>query len=75
MGFTDSLYARQIGVNSYGYAPFMLPQEELETMHGHDERLPTEELGRGVRVLFSVLADLAIAPQPRQFDEAGEPAP
>ncbi len=57
VGFTDSLFVRQIGVHAYGYMPFVLTEEELQTMHGHDERVSVENLREGLRILLSIVVD------------------
>jgi acetylornithine deacetylase/succinyl-diaminopimelate desuccinylase-like protein len=41
--------------------PFILTEEELRTMHGDNERVSTENLERGVRVLYRALITLAAA--------------
>lgn len=59
VGFTDSIYARPLGVAAYGYIPFELDSEIAETMHGHGERLPVEQVGEGLQRLFSIVVDQA----------------
>lgn len=59
VGFTDSLILRPVGVEAYGYVPFEVPAEVAETMHGHGERVPVEQVGEGVRRLFSMVVHLA----------------
>ncbi|MBK7760155.1 MAG: M20/M25/M40 family metallo-hydrolase [Deltaproteobacteria bacterium] len=55
VGFTDSIFLREVGVRAYGFVPFHLTAEELGTMHGPDERLRAEELEAGVRAMLGVL--------------------
>lgn len=62
VGFTDSIYLRPLGVRAYGFVPFALSEEELRTMHGDRERVPVEELRRGVEVLYRVVLSVAAAP-------------
>lgn len=59
VGFTDSLYARRLGVRAFGYVPFEVTPEEASTMHGHDERVPVDQIGDGLRRLFSMVVDFA----------------
>jgi len=59
VGFTDSLYARRLGVRAYGYVPFEITPEEAATMHGHDERVPVDQIGEGLRRLFSMVVEFA----------------
>ncbi len=62
VGFTDSLILRPLGVNAYGYVPFEVDAEVAETMHGHDERLPVDQVGEGLRRLFSMVVAFAADP-------------
>ena len=59
VGFTDSIYLRVLGVRAYGFVPFVLSEEEVATMHGNDERVSTENLERGLRVLATAVAQFA----------------
>ncbi|MCB9766169.1 MAG: M20/M25/M40 family metallo-hydrolase [Alphaproteobacteria bacterium] len=59
VGFTDSIYLRPHGVQAFGMMPVSVPPELLETMHGDDERMPVEELGKGLRVVLSVVIEVA----------------
>jgi acetylornithine deacetylase/succinyl-diaminopimelate desuccinylase-like protein len=58
VGFTDSRCFRKLGTHCYGVLPFLSDAEVLTTIHGHDERIPLESLGRGTRVLFGVIERL-----------------
>ena len=62
VGFTDSLYARRMGARAYGYVPFVVTRDLAQTMHGHDERVPVEEVGEGLRRLFSIVVEFAGTP-------------
>ncbi|MEZ4321076.1 MAG: M20/M25/M40 family metallo-hydrolase [Myxococcota bacterium] len=59
VGFTDSIFARPLGVHAYGYVPFEVSAEEAETMHGHDERVSIDNLREGTRRMLSILLDFA----------------
>ena len=59
VGFTDSLHVRPLGVHAYGYVPVAVLPEDVERMHGHDERVPTEQLTEGLRRLFSIVVAFA----------------
>lgn len=61
-GFTDSIYLRQLGVRAYGLVPFTVDEAGLRSMHGDDERVSTDNLQQGVRVLFSALLDVCQTP-------------
>ena len=62
VGFTDSLYARAKGTRAYGFVPFALTRDEVSTMHAPEERVSVENVHRGLRVLFSVVLEVAAAP-------------
>lgn len=61
-GYTDSLLARPKGTRAYGMVPFEVTQEELATMHGRNERVSTQNLRRGLEVLFRAVVDVAALP-------------
>ncbi|MEC7240026.1 MAG: M20/M25/M40 family metallo-hydrolase [Myxococcota bacterium] len=60
VGFTDSVFLRQQGVHAYGLAPFLLTEEEIQGMHGNDERISLENLARGLRITWAALLELAL---------------
>jgi acetylornithine deacetylase/succinyl-diaminopimelate desuccinylase-like protein len=62
VGYTDSILARQVGAKAYGLIPFLISQDEIEGMHGHDERVPLSELHRGLQVLFRAVFDVSYDP-------------
>jgi len=59
-GGTDAKHFRKLGMRSYGFAPLRLPADLDFTalFHGVDERVPTEALEFGVRVLDRFLDDV-----------------
>ncbi len=61
-GFTDSHYFRDLGIESYGFAPFVLAEGEEKTVHGIDERISVENLRNGVRRLVTLLRALPSNP-------------
>ncbi len=56
-GATDAKYLAPLGIPTYGFAPLQLPPDMriMEMFHAHDERVPVEGLGWGVRVLYEVV--------------------
>lgn len=60
VGYTDSVYLRPKGVTAYGFVPFEVSAEELGTMHGNNERVSTANLERGLRILYSAVADVSM---------------
>jgi acetylornithine deacetylase/succinyl-diaminopimelate desuccinylase-like protein len=57
-GFTDSRTFRRHGVESYGFIPILLEQEEAATIHGHNERISVENLKLGTQILFETVRRL-----------------
>jgi acetylornithine deacetylase/succinyl-diaminopimelate desuccinylase-like protein len=58
-GYTENQRYRPLGIVAYGFNPFTATDEEGNTEHGNDERIRVEEVRRGPRILFDVLAGLA----------------
>jgi acetylornithine deacetylase/succinyl-diaminopimelate desuccinylase-like protein len=58
-GYTENQRYRPLGINSYGFNPHTATDEEGNTEHGNDERIRVEEVRRGPRVLFDVVAAVA----------------
>ncbi|MDQ3985771.1 MAG: M20/M25/M40 family metallo-hydrolase, partial [Actinomycetota bacterium] len=54
-GFTDVRYFRQRGATGYGWAPIVLTPELLQTIHGHNERIPVDEFENGTRAMVDVV--------------------
>lgn len=63
-GTTDSQLVRPLGVQAYGVAPFVMDQEELRGMHGDDERIHSDNLANGLRVMLRIVLDVAAASGP-----------
>ena len=58
-GYTENQRYRPLGIDAYGFNPYVATDEEGNTEHGNDERIRVEEVRRGPRVLFDVLAAVA----------------
>jgi acetylornithine deacetylase/succinyl-diaminopimelate desuccinylase-like protein len=58
-GYTENQRYRPLGINAYGFNPFTATEEEGNTEHGNDERIRVEEVRRGPRILFDVVAGVA----------------
>jgi acetylornithine deacetylase/succinyl-diaminopimelate desuccinylase-like protein len=61
VGFTDNWVFRRCGMHAYGFAPFVLDQEEWKRIHGNDERISVENLHAGARCYTEMLLDMAAA--------------
>ena len=62
-GFTDSVFLRAKGVRAYGFVPFVLTPEELNTMHGDAERVSKKNVTRGLETLLKAVVDDVSAPE------------
>jgi len=58
-GYTENQRYRPLGIVAYGFCPYAATEEEGNTEHGNDERIRVEEVRRGPRILFDVVAKLA----------------
>jgi acetylornithine deacetylase/succinyl-diaminopimelate desuccinylase-like protein len=58
-GYTENQRYRPLGINAYGFCPYTATEEEGNTEHGNDERIRVEEVRRGPRILFDVVAAVA----------------
>jgi acetylornithine deacetylase/succinyl-diaminopimelate desuccinylase-like protein len=63
-GFTDSRFFRERGIPAYGVTPFALAGEDMLGIHNPDERIPLDELDRGVERMRQAVA-LYAAPASR----------
>ncbi len=60
-GYTENQRYRPLGINAYGFNPYAATEDEGNTEHGNDERIRVEEVQRGPRILFDVVAGVAAA--------------
>jgi len=58
-GYTENQRYRPLGIIAYGFCPYTATDEEGNTEHGNDERIRVEEVRRGPRILFDVVAQVA----------------
>ena len=58
-GFTDSHFFRELGITSYGFAPFVIPEQDLGGIHGNDERIGIETFERGVAIMTEIVRRFA----------------
>ena len=58
-GYTENQRYRPLGIVAYGFNPYVATEEEGSTEHGNDERIRVEEVRRGPRILFDVVAAVA----------------
>jgi acetylornithine deacetylase/succinyl-diaminopimelate desuccinylase-like protein len=58
-GYTECQMYRPLGLTCYGFAPIELTSELDSTQHAANERIPVEQLRRGVKMLYEVVAGAA----------------
>ena len=58
-GYTECQMYRPLGLACYGFAPIELTPELDSTQHAANERIPVEQLRRGVKMLYEVVAGAA----------------
>jgi acetylornithine deacetylase/succinyl-diaminopimelate desuccinylase-like protein len=58
-GYTENQRYRPLGIVAYGFNPYAATDEEGNSEHGNDERIRVEEVQRGPRILFDVVAAVA----------------
>jgi acetylornithine deacetylase/succinyl-diaminopimelate desuccinylase-like protein len=58
-GYTENQRYRPLGIASYGFNSYTATDEEGNTEHGNDERIRVDEVRRGPRILFDVVAAVA----------------
>ena len=56
---TDAAAWRSRGVPVYGIYPYPITSQDLERMHGNDERVPVASLESGLRMITNVLIEVA----------------
>jgi acetylornithine deacetylase/succinyl-diaminopimelate desuccinylase-like protein len=59
--FTDTHWFRELGLTGYGFEPFLMDQEHLESVHGKNERIQVAEFGKGVRRLYEILWKMSVS--------------
>jgi acetylornithine deacetylase/succinyl-diaminopimelate desuccinylase-like protein len=64
-GFTDGCQFSKLGIQNYGFLPLRIPDGvDLEsTVHGADERIPTDALEAGTRTFAHLIAGFQPTPE------------
>jgi acetylornithine deacetylase/succinyl-diaminopimelate desuccinylase-like protein len=58
-GYTESQMYRPLGIHAYGFAPIQVTPEEESTEHAANERVPVEQIRRGTKMLYEIIARAA----------------
>jgi len=59
-GATDSRFLRGKGITCYGLMPLAIPQEEIDTVHGVDERISIEAFEIGLKMTCGIVRNLCV---------------
>jgi acetylornithine deacetylase/succinyl-diaminopimelate desuccinylase-like protein len=59
VAFTDSWVFRRMGLQAYGWSPFILDEEEWRRVHGNDERISLDNVRDGARAYTELLLRIA----------------
>jgi acetylornithine deacetylase/succinyl-diaminopimelate desuccinylase-like protein len=51
----DSAFFQKRGIVAYGFYPFVVPPELLETEHGNNERIPVSDINDGIKMLYQLI--------------------
>jgi acetylornithine deacetylase/succinyl-diaminopimelate desuccinylase-like protein len=57
---TDSRFFRAKGVQAYGLLPAILTQNDLNTIHGTNEKISIDNLALGTRIIYETLVELCV---------------
>jgi len=60
-GFTDNWVFRGLGLQGYGWSPFVLDEGEYRRIHGNDERISVDNVRLGARAYTEMLLAVAAA--------------
>ena len=60
-GFTDSHWFRDLGIASYGFSPFVIPESDEGGVHGNDERISVANVRRGTVMMLDLVRAVAAA--------------
>ena len=58
-GYTECQMYRAVGPTCYGFIPVEVTPEQEATEHAANERVPVDQVRRGVRMLYEVVARVA----------------
>ena len=58
-GYTESQMYRPLGISCYGFAPMEITPELDATQHAANERVPVDQVRRGLKMLYEVVARAA----------------
>jgi len=60
-GFTDSHWFRDLGIASFGFAPFLIPENDESGVHGNNERISVANVRKGTEMMVELVRAVAAA--------------
>ena len=63
-GFTDSHYFRDLGIDCYGFSPFIIQREEGNGVHGNNERISIDNIQHGLGLLLDIIESIVYHSSP-----------
>lgn len=58
-GYTESQMYRPLGITCYGFTPVLVTPEIEATEHAPNERIPAEQVRRGVEIFYQIVTEAA----------------
>jgi acetylornithine deacetylase/succinyl-diaminopimelate desuccinylase-like protein len=58
-GFTDSHWFRDLGIASFGFAPFVIPEADERGVHGNNERISVANIRKGTDMMLELVRAVA----------------
>ncbi len=60
-GFTDSRYFRRYGTQAFGIMPPFYTQDQIESIHGLDEKIGEQQLVEGIKTIAALALELTVS--------------
>ena len=60
-GLRNYFEYRDLGIASYGFAPFVIPEAEETGTHGNNERISIDNIRKGTEVMLEIVRAVAAA--------------
>ncbi len=57
-GFTDSRWLRELGAVAYGLIPCLFSPEEIDSIHGRDERISLASFKLGIKNIYEICLEM-----------------
>ena len=58
-GFTDSHWFRDLGIASFGFSPFLIPEADEGGVHGNNERISVANIRKGTAMMLELVRAVA----------------